>query len=106
MKIDKDNISIIKVFYDLKKGEEISLSLVRDKIFPSLSKVQARQKIIFIRDRLFAMPKGVFKITKNCGKWEYHLIAYNVRFKKFNFPDGRKKGIGLRINSKWQICEL
>lgn len=106
MKLDKTNISIIKAFYYLKEGETISLSEIRNKIFPKKKGVDKTKLIIFLRDRLHNMPKEIFEIKKNGRFWEYRLIKKNVILKSFSFPDRVRKGIGLKIDDKWNIKEL
>lgn len=62
-------------------------------------------KHILIKQRLKKMEGvGLVKIKKDKkGKNEYFLLVDNVIFSKHKFPNGYKKAVLIKDNSKW-IC--
>ena len=106
MILDHTNIFLIKEFYNLKANQEIELAKIRDRLFPNLSKVEKSKKVCALRDRLQAMPRDLFKISKNNGFWIYELQFQNVIFKKFEFPSGLRDGLAVRVEGRWQIVEI
>ncbi len=106
MKLDFLNISIIKEFYNLKEKEKIELAKMRDRIFPNLSKTDKNKKLGLIRDRLQSMPRELFKIEHKKNSWNYELESDNIEIREFNFPEGKKEGIALKLEGRWRIIEL
>ena len=107
MNLDKLDIKILKIFYNLKKNEETTTWKIMDKLFPELKgKYEKESKHNLIKSRIRRMAGELFEIKKVNGKWVYSLIDDNIKFCKHKFPNGIKDCLMVFIANKWIILEF
>ena len=104
MRIDKEDIKLLKGFYYLKKeGVLWELTL---KLYPECKNDYERnKKYIFLKRRAKRMGKEIFLIEKSNGSSIYTLTA-NVKFCRRKFPDGTKDCVMIKSEGRWTIIAL
>ena len=107
MILDKLDINILRIFYNLKNNEETSTWRILKKIYPDLKdKYEKESKHNLIKSRIRRMKGELFEINKVDGKWIYSLISNNINFCKHKFPNGVKDCLMIFVLNKWVISEL
>lgn len=107
MNIDKLDIRILRIFYNLKSNEETTTWKILNKIYPNLkNKYEKESKHNLIKSRIKRLRGDLFDIKKLNGKWEYSLIYNNIKFCKHKFPNGIKNCLMVFIHNKWIIFEF
>lgn len=106
MILDEIDINILKIFDSLKKDEFTGTKLITKYLFPNATKGMLRAKERTINYRIRRMSPDLIKVSKNGkGNYEYTFREENVIFKKHKFPNGMKKALFVRIDSKWNVFE-
>ena len=107
MNLDKLDIKIIRIFYNLRENEETSTWKIMDKMFSGLKgKYEKESKHNLIKSRIKRLRGELFDIEKLNGKWQYSLISNNIKFCKHKFPNGIKNCLMVFISNKWIILEF
>lgn len=105
MKIDTDDITILKGFYNLKKEEGL-WDLV-PVLYPECknNKYEITKKYLFISRRIKRMGQEFFNIEKMNGCLKCTLTD-NVIFCKHKFQKRYSNCVMIKIDKKWSIFEL
>lgn len=96
MIIDKYDIKIIKILYNLKDNEEINTKYdMVKKVFEGSEEYEMRKNYTRIKRKLAKLEKyGIIKIIKNQNKITYQLQTAKIEFKKIKF-------ICIKIKGEW-----
>lgn len=117
--IDDIDISIISIFYHLKKNDNTTTWEIAKKIFKKefdgnselsngLYLRRCRELTTFISRRIKKMQGyGIFTTLKNSKKNIYVLISDEVLFGKRKFPDRKYYScIYLKVYGRWQCYQV
>ncbi len=107
MNLDKLDIKILRIFYNLKNNEETTTWKILNNIYSNLkNKYEKESKHNLIKSRIKRLKGELFEIEKVDGKWVYSLISSNIKFCKHKFPNGIKNCLMVFILNKWIILEF